>query len=295
MDCQHLSQLLGLQTQNPKICQTFEIFGTNLVLQNLSKEENWSQYVCSRERGASIQILMFVFLFCNSSKRKRLFFPAKNSLSKCQHNFLWASRETKAESSIFLVIAQRVKHFLLLKEKCQVAISRSWKETNEKYLSLSKRCLKSQGCLALFSCRTFEDKTTPKQSNTGAHPTWWESFLRTEYFLSKLCKFSAITQLKHFKSILNIYQTIIYKSNNAGFVERADSGDILERITFGISRQLHSTFGICQMKREVKHNISKSTERATIIINVKPSWSNHLFRPMLTAGKTKKISGFNYQ
>ena len=48
--------------------------------------------------------------------------------------------------------------------------------------------------------------------------------------------------------------------SSAGFVERADSGDILERITFGISRQLHSTFGICQRKQ----NISKSTERATI-------------------------------
>ena len=109
-----LISIAGLtNTKSKKICQTFEIFGTTLVLQNLSKEENWSQYVCSRERGASIQILMFVFLFCNSSKRKRLFFPAKNSLSKCQHNFLWASRETKAESSIFLVIAQRVKHFLL--------------------------------------------------------------------------------------------------------------------------------------------------------------------------------------
>ena len=109
-----LISIAGLtNTKSKKICQTFEIFGTTLVLQNLSKEENWSQYVCSRERGASIQILMFVFLFCNSSKRKKLFFPAKNSLSKCQHNFLWASRETKAESSIFLVIAQRVKHFLL--------------------------------------------------------------------------------------------------------------------------------------------------------------------------------------
>lgn len=65
-------------TKSKKIWQTFEIFRANLVLQNLSKEENWSQYVCSRERGASIQILMFVFLFCNSSKRKKnYFFPQR--------------------------------------------------------------------------------------------------------------------------------------------------------------------------------------------------------------------------
>ena len=40
--------------------------------------------------------------------------------------------------------------------------------------------------------------------------------------------------------------------SSAGFVEGADSGDILERITFGISRQLHPTFGICQMKKRNK-------------------------------------------
>ena len=74
-----LISIAGLtNTKSKKICQTFEIFGTTLVLQNLSKEENWSQYVCSRERGASIQILMFVFLFCNSSKRKKnYFFPQR--------------------------------------------------------------------------------------------------------------------------------------------------------------------------------------------------------------------------
>ena len=129
-----------------------------------------SMFAHERE-GPAFRFLCLSSCFVTQVKEKKLFFPAKNSLSKCQHNFLWASRETKAESSIFLVIAQRVKHFLLLKEKCQVAISRIWKETNEKYLSLSKRCLKSQGCLVLYSCRTFKDKTTPKQSNTCAQNT----------------------------------------------------------------------------------------------------------------------------
>ena len=135
MHCQHLSQLLDdimdLQTQNPRKYVKHLRFSGQILFCKIFPKKRIGHSMFAQERGASIQILMFVFLFCNSSKRKRLFSPAKNSASKCQHNSLWASRETKAESSIFLVIAQRVKHFLLLKEKCQVAISRSWKETNE--------------------------------------------------------------------------------------------------------------------------------------------------------------------
>ena len=117
MHCQHLSQLLDdimdLQTQNPRKYVKHLRFSGQILFCKIFPKKRIGHSMFAQERGASIQILMFVFLFCNSSKRKRLFSPAKNSASKCQHNSLWASRETKAESSIFLVIAQRVKHFLL--------------------------------------------------------------------------------------------------------------------------------------------------------------------------------------
>ena len=171
MHCQHLSQLLDdimdLQTQNPRKYVKHLRFSGQILFCKIFPKKRIGHSMFAQERGASIQILMFVFLFCNSSKRKRLFSPAKNSASKCQHNF--ASRERKAESSIFLVIAQRVKHFLLLKEKCQVAISRSWKETNEKYLSLSKRCLKSQGCLALSTLVELSKTKLHLNNQTRAH------------------------------------------------------------------------------------------------------------------------------
>ena len=174
MHCQHLSQLLDdimdLQTQNPRKYVKHLRFSGQILFCKIFPKKRIGHSMFAQERGASIQILMFVFLFRNSSKRKKLFSPAKNSASKCQHNFfLWASRETKAESSIFLVIAQRVKHFLLLKEKCQVAISRSWKETNEKYLSLSKRCLKSQGCLALSTHVELSKTKLHLNNQTRAH------------------------------------------------------------------------------------------------------------------------------
>ena len=57
--------------------------------------------------------------------------------------------------------------------------------------------------------------------------------------------------------------------SSAGLVERVDSGDILERITFGISRQLHSTFGICQIKKRTQ-NISKA-QKGQLLNYVKPS------------------------